>query len=208
MKFITEDVLRDLYKKCPFTTYEMEDGTRLTPGGRQFLLDRGIDLYSGAQKKKDEESSESERIILHCARKLKTLEAQFFVTGQEMIGLDISMAQELISMGRTVARSYTQPDCESGGSSLGCHPCTGMNQEHIPKNMEDCFEISDFHIQSPRGREIVLLHRLRCMVREVQLELKLSGREVEGEVLLHETVNRLSQLICITFGGKECQKKG
>ena len=45
MKFITEDELRYLYRKEPFTTYEPEPGTRLTPGARQFLLDRGIDLY-------------------------------------------------------------------------------------------------------------------------------------------------------------------
>ncbi len=45
MKFITEQNLRDLYKQKPFTTYELPDGSRLTPGGRQFLLDRGIDLY-------------------------------------------------------------------------------------------------------------------------------------------------------------------
>ena len=45
MKFITEDELRYLYRKEPFTTYKPEPGTRLTPGGRQFLLDRGIDMY-------------------------------------------------------------------------------------------------------------------------------------------------------------------
>ena len=45
MKFITEDELRFLYRKEPFTTYEPEPGTRLTPGARQFLLDRGIDMY-------------------------------------------------------------------------------------------------------------------------------------------------------------------
>ena len=42
MKYITEADLRDLYRTTPFTTYETEPGTRLTPGARQFLGDRGI----------------------------------------------------------------------------------------------------------------------------------------------------------------------
>ena len=45
MKFITEEDLRDLYKKQPFMDYELQPGERLTPGARQFLLDRGINLY-------------------------------------------------------------------------------------------------------------------------------------------------------------------
>ena len=45
MKFITEEDLRDLYKKEPFMEYNLQEGERLTPGARQFLLDRGINLY-------------------------------------------------------------------------------------------------------------------------------------------------------------------
>lgn len=45
MKFITEDDLRDLYRKQPFMDYDLQPGERLTPGARQFLLDRGINLY-------------------------------------------------------------------------------------------------------------------------------------------------------------------
>ena len=45
MKFITEEDLRDLYKKQPFTDYDLKKGERLTPGARQFLVDRGVDMY-------------------------------------------------------------------------------------------------------------------------------------------------------------------
>lgn len=45
MKFITEEDLRDLYKRQPFTNYDLQPGERLTPGARQFLVDRGIDMY-------------------------------------------------------------------------------------------------------------------------------------------------------------------
>lgn len=44
MKFVTEMELRDLYGKEPYAEYVVEKGTRLTPGARQFLVDRGIQM--------------------------------------------------------------------------------------------------------------------------------------------------------------------
>jgi len=49
MRFITEDELRTCYKKEPFTSYQLEDGTKLTPGARQFLQDRGILMFQGSK---------------------------------------------------------------------------------------------------------------------------------------------------------------
>lgn len=50
MKFITEAELRDIYRIHPFTTYEAEPGSRLTPGARQFLSDRGIKSFDDAAR--------------------------------------------------------------------------------------------------------------------------------------------------------------
>lgn len=50
MIFITEDDLRYKYRKEPFTTYEPEPNTRLTPGARQFLVDKGINMYENETK--------------------------------------------------------------------------------------------------------------------------------------------------------------
>ena len=47
MKFITENDLRALYKAQPFSSYDPKEGERLTPGARQFLIDRGINMYGG-----------------------------------------------------------------------------------------------------------------------------------------------------------------
>ena len=44
MRFITEEDLRQRFRRERFTEYEPEAGTRLTPGARQFLSDRGIRL--------------------------------------------------------------------------------------------------------------------------------------------------------------------
>ena len=45
MRFITENELRDLYRQEHFTSFTLQTNERLTPGGRQYLLDHGINMY-------------------------------------------------------------------------------------------------------------------------------------------------------------------
>jgi ethanolamine utilization cobalamin adenosyltransferase len=44
MKFVTEMELRDSYGREPYAAYIIEKDTRLTPGARQFLIDRGVEI--------------------------------------------------------------------------------------------------------------------------------------------------------------------
>lgn len=44
MKFVTEMDLRDSYGREPYAAYVIEKNTRLTPGARQFLVDRNINI--------------------------------------------------------------------------------------------------------------------------------------------------------------------
>ena len=46
LKFITEEYLKDLYRKEPFINFDLKTNERLTPGGRQYLLDKGIKMNS------------------------------------------------------------------------------------------------------------------------------------------------------------------
>lgn len=50
MKFLTEEDLRKLYFQEPFVSYVPEPGTKLTPGARQFLADRSINLHANEPK--------------------------------------------------------------------------------------------------------------------------------------------------------------
>ena len=45
MRFITDNELRDLYRQEHFTSFTLQTNERLTPGGRQYLLDHGINMY-------------------------------------------------------------------------------------------------------------------------------------------------------------------
>ena len=89
MKFITEEDLRDIYKKQPFTDYDLQPGERLTPGARQFLLDRGINMYdendpfinSGINKAESNQNvsacADDRRKKKFCSR-MKSLQALLF----------------------------------------------------------------------------------------------------------------------------------
>ena len=90
MKFITEEDLRDIYKKQPFTDYDLQPGERLTPGARQFLLDRGINMYdendpfinSGINKAESNQNvsacADDRRKKKFCSR-MKSLQALFLL---------------------------------------------------------------------------------------------------------------------------------
>lgn len=100
MKFITEDDLRDLYRKAPFTEYVIEPGTRITPGARQFLADRQIFLPDeetalmgkgiSRQTNKPEKQTKEKTVV--CERlgvRMKSMETLFL-----LMQLDIEEAFE------------------------------------------------------------------------------------------------------------------
>jgi hypothetical protein len=99
---------------------------------------------------------------------------------------------------------------------LPCSVCTGINNNKFSEELEDCFEITEFHIQLEKGREIIMLHRLRCELHELVAIMQEQQEGRESEILqlkdfyskLYQIINSLSQLICIAFGGKKCQRQG
>ena len=209
MKFITEDDLRILFRREPFTSYDTPGGSRLTPGARQFLTDRKISISDDPMvvKRKNEKPEEAkdeapkkevpekeicqERFQL----KKKTLQAQFLEAGLELLNRDVLLAEQVFDLERKL--SFVGK--EGREEEIAFKPCTGFQEENFHKPSEDCFEVTGFHAQSEKGKEIVLLHRLRCSTRELAAEA--------GNENLNPVINRLSQMICLEYGGKLCQKK-
>ena len=60
MHFITEFELRDSYKKHPFTSFELNSNTRLTPEAKQFLLDRKVNITDRSISDKSPLASKSD----------------------------------------------------------------------------------------------------------------------------------------------------
>jgi len=226
MKFITEDDLRDLYKMQPFTEYEIEPGTRITPGARQFLADRGINMFDddtswakpNTEKGKEcPAKTEPKKEICNkrlCIR-IKSMETIFLSVAEELLNRDVLLAQKVIYLKKSFSDIKNMMEGKNFMEQLSCQQCTGINECNFSENMEDCFEITDFHIQLGKGKEIILLHKLRCALREMELDLSESTENSDDknnqwkEVVarVNQIINTLSQLICVTAGGEKCQRQ-
>lgn len=216
MKFITEEDLRDLYRKEPFAAYALEPESRLTPGARQFLSDRGISMQDNASAaRKDilmpDRGNGWGKKKLAC--RMRSAEAMFLAVGEELLRGDAALAKSVIDLGSQLTGVRTALSSREAMDSLSCSECAGINEKNFSDSLEDCFEITEAHIQMKKGRDIISLHRLRCAIRELEAEVLemydgLAGendmcRELTGKI--NQIVNTLSQMICSLVGGKICQ---
>ena len=256
MKFITEDELRYLYRQKPFTTYEPEPGTRLTPGARQYLLDRGIDMYDEQKTGPVIRESLTQEVCCPSANpnhnnvektdavvpassgggggggtvkapkkcnwrtkmvrtKLCSVEAMFLKTEETLLKGDILMAQNLTRLSKQFSDIRHMVEGKGSAMNLPCRECSGINCENFSEDLEDCFEITDFHVQLEKGSEILALHQLRCALREIE-PVMLQAFEGNDAAIgpcmdaigkINQIINTLSQMICGAIGGKECQRR-
>ena len=249
MKFITEIDLRDLYRKEPFTDYELQPGTRLTPGARQFLSDKGINMFDDGpytkrntankkqtmekkqtvEKKKTVEKvqtiKENQTFVQPQNKnnwkkkklysKMKSTEALFLITEEELLNKDILWAQNVISLGKQFTKIKNALQGKGSVEDLCIKECTGINVNNYSLDLDDCFEITEFHMQLKKGRDIIILHRLRCALREIEpFTLEAYEDSEDDDALCSDTIgkinqiiNALSQMICSIFGGTKCQRK-
>ena len=231
MKFITEEELRDIYKKEPFTNYELMPETRLTPGARQFLTDRGIDLYGvgiSTDKKvvsKDQEASRQIKEVPKSTEKnhwkmkklinrLKSIDSLFLLISEETIERDVFLAQDILKLGKQFSTIGQEIQSKGKAEQIFHKECSGIRFDNCNNELEDCFDITELHMRLEKGREILKLQHLRCAIREVEPIVRevyegndkdhLRCEEIIGQV--NQVINCLSQMICSIVGGKECQR--
>lgn len=232
MKFITEEDLRYQYKSQPFTTYKLEAGTKLTPGARQFLNDKKVLMEDhlviktfgfqnnisntiGKQPSpQDQKQMLRQKLILS---KIKTVEAEFLAAGEELLHLDIILSQKVMFLAKQIFGLKEILLGKESNADLSLEECTGIYQDNFHCELSDCFEITEFHMQVEKGKEIVLLHKLRCILRETDVSIAEkyldTGIEEDDQLYhlvsgkLNQVINTLSQLICTGFGGTACQRK-
>jgi ethanolamine utilization cobalamin adenosyltransferase len=224
MKFITETYLRNLYRIEPFASYNIEPDTRFTPEARQFLLDKGIktaedqiaaqkttqksmEVPVAAQKQKDYRA-------MKLRSKMRCVASLFLLTGEELLNRDVILAQKVIALGKQFRDIQKLVDGQGRACDLICEECTGIKNTNFSDDIGDCFEITEFHIQLEKGREIALLHHLRCALREIEPAVLEAYENSEEQGLLCESVigkvnqiiNTLCLMICLSVGGKKCQR--
>lgn len=219
MRFVTELDLRDLYRKEPFTDYDIGPGIRLTPGARQFLLDYGIKILQRDTCEKACISTVVEKKLNWKEKKfrskMKSIEALFLFTARQALNRDVLLGEKIINLERQFSNIRTVLEGKGVVEDLECNQCTGINVDNFCEDLGDCFEITDFHIQLERGEDIIVLHNLRCALYEVEpaiLELydedEIQDKLCRDLILkVNQIINCLSQLICCVLGGKVCQRK-
>lgn len=202
-RFITEDYLKDLYRKEPFKEFKLNENEKLTPGGRQYLLDKGININSNlpTDSKKEEKRNEaliegtkkdSYKII---AYKCKAIEAAFLESASKIINEDLNLAQRLIDLGREIKniREFAE-----GKIKLESNPktCDIYNEE---------IEITDVYIYLKNSKQILNLYILLCKLNEFKYNLleKYENDELVKDILinLENIINILSMTISKEIGG-------
>lgn len=218
MKFITEEELRDIYKKEPFTNYELMPETRLTPGARQFLTDRGIDLYGvGISTDKivvAESTDKNHWKMKKLINRLKSIESLFLLISEETIERDVFLAQDILKLGKQFSTIGQDIQSKGKAEKIFHKECSSICFDNCNNDIEDCFDINELHMRLEKGREILKLHHLRCEIREVESIVRevyegndkehMRCEEIIGQV--NQVINCLSQVICSIVGGKECQR--
>ena len=215
MHFITETELRAKYKTQPFIDFKLPPETRLTPGARQFLLDRGVNLYDKKVKnKKDESQKDIDKVEKikpkKFIRKIKLIQADTLLCGANVIESNLDLAQEISKISNQLSSIIKFVDTNLPVQSLECKPCTGICDETFSQDLGDCFEINEFHIQVENGKNIILLHKLRLLFREFYEDLDdyslNADMKEQIEKWLQQIINTISRLVCAAYGSKKCQR--
>lgn len=166
MRFLTEEDLRLLYRNAPFAEYHIEPGTRLTPGGRQFLNDRGIRVcgerasarpvaVGNAQAAGNAQvagpllpAAPTSPASSHELLALRRAQSIFLSTGAELLDCSVVTAGEVFELERVLASAAAgdftrEPECSA---------CTGISAKNAGELLEDCFEVTAFTPSWRRGR--------------------------------------------------------
>lgn len=97
LKFITEEYLRDLYRKEPFDSFQITEEEKLTPGGRQYLLDKKIEINTCG--KKNEKVDLNKNVEKKHIYKLKSIDMEIYSLVSELLYRNIKTAHNMLEAG-------------------------------------------------------------------------------------------------------------
>ncbi|MGY0394699.1 hypothetical protein [Fusobacterium sp. SYSU M8A802] len=162
MKFITEEYLRKEFQKNHFDIFEIKADERLTPGGRQYLLDKKIQIMSEVEKKFSkaiatppiEEKIEEKKVSKKILYKLKFIEVFYSTLVIEIIEKNIKLAQRILEICKEISELRKKYEF-------------GSLTEKVEKNLDykriDS-EIPEIYIHSKIGVE---LYKLKALLYDI-----------------------------------------
>lgn len=194
MKFITEMELRDLYTIDPFSTYALEPGTKITPGARQFLMDRGVKLLpeqdkQGKQDKNGQtaDTAFSNKVnnsrgnpvqgsrnwcVLRLRSRLEWIESLFQVMGTDLYSCgDAVLAEEVLQLGKYVCSIKNAERNQTAPDKIELWEWSETEIKNCSNNLEKYFDIQNFNGQLQQGKMMARLNHLRVSLREVEISI-------------------------------------
>lgn len=205
VKFITEMELRDLYKAEPFTTYVLEPDIKITPGARQFLVDRRV-LLVQAQSSEGEKLNSNESVKTPARQNWKTLrlrkrmdyiDSLFLLIAAEFLHSgDAVQSEEILALGKYFRNLQ---NAEQENTSAADIQFWGWSEEEIKKRSDNLeLEVSEFHIGLENGKKLALLNHLRASLREVEpIFLEIYWDDEKQVCSRQELINNLYLIINI-----------
>ena len=210
MKFITEMELRDLYKAEPFATYVLQPDTKITPGARQFLIDRRVALEQ-AQCSNDETSKihQSNPVQTHerwCSlrlrRRMDCIASLFLLIVAELLHSGDAVLSEDVMTLRKYFRNVQKAEQEQTAADK--LQFWGFSEEEIKEradNLQKFVDVDEFHVGLANGRVIAQLNYLRASLREVEPAFLETYWDEEKEACsrqdLIDAVNLIINILCM-----------
>lgn len=216
MKYITEDELRDLCNIQAFETFTLTEDVKLTPGGRQFLVDRKIPIIMQGEQKAiktisipandcDEQIDKCNYDHIHTTvhkcvgPHFKLLEAIFFRQAMELFERNRSLANQIYDM-KCCLESI---EFNSDEHVIVPKPCDGMTKEQLRCPQEGCFQIRRDVMFAEHGKEAAVLHLLRCELQKFYSDNDDILTDLQ-KINISYLMNRLSQMIHSVLEWEHC----
>lgn len=223
MKFITEMELRDLYKIDPFTTYDLEPDTKITPGARQFLVDRGVKVTQArCSNEKNVNTNDFDQVqqrdnwcVLRLRGKMEYIESLFLLVGAELLSCgDDVLAEEVMELGKSFRNVRVAEREQIAPSKIQFWGWAEEEIKNCSNNPEKYFDITDIHVRLDNGKVIALLNHLLASLREVKPAILEAYWHEEKQTCSREDiidkVNLIINILCIMMwkclGGRKWQR--
>lgn len=157
LKFITEEYLRELYRKEPFECFQIEQNQRLTPGGRQYLLDKKVKIENFDKDKKETQVVLDKKNIY----RLRSLEMEIYSLVSELLNRDIKVAAEILEIGKVLKNvsDTLEGKCEllKLQEEISCGESQEINESYLYfKNGKYIFSLKKIIFELHLFKEILL----------------------------------------------------
>lgn len=207
LKFITEQYLREIYKKMPFEIFKLEKEQRLTPGGRQFLTDKRIKIESVEEVKNTKndlkgktettKDKNKEKVVFikkdKYFYKIKSLESQLFSLVSENLDKNISLAQRLLE----ITRNFRNLNRENN-----------LKEERKKDVMLEDINIHDIYIHNKNAVEIFRLHSILYEITYLEEDILEKDDNNEGVSVFVQNLKYIKgeifKIVVDLLGGEQC----